>query len=449
MHCGRVRRTVVFVIRAVAVVIVIALIAGPVIIEVGLVGVVMIRAIIVRVVEVIAVPVEIAQIAFAVSIEVALLGIEKERTVVGAVGNSVAIHICVTGISGAVPIEVLLCGVGNRGAIVIVVINAVRILVLLHAISDAIQIGVRVSFVHRIVTVVVEPVAHLVSAGMGSGIEGKAVQRVDESVAVIVFVYTVGEFVSVGISESFVAKEVAVVVLAVAHFQGSGKDLRVQGIAVSQIGEGVVVVVFVADISRTVEIEIELVEVGIAGAVVQLVGHRILIVVITYAICNTVTVTVRKILVHFAVAIVVLAIALLFDRGLAIAEQLAPCAYLDPQAGAENGSHQAHVSAQLFVGLSVAIVVYAVTTLFSRSWCGAIGQPRFRALPFTLADSPQGFDVAVGGSSGHPFLACAHPRFRNALQRRETVHALGLFAHVSIRAVEGVASATAKCTGRA
>ena len=357
------------------------------------------RAAVDRVVDRVAVVIRVARIAFAVLVQVGLRRVEQGLAVVEGVRDAVAVQVVVAHITERVEIEVLLSRVGDLRAIVQAVLDAVAVLVPFDAVRDLVAVRVREPFVGETVAVVVHPVAGLGHARVRLGVERLAVVRVGGLVVVVVSVDAVGDLVKVGIDEALVNEGVAVVIGAVACLGRTRVHRRVIGGAVGLVRVEVRVVVQVAGVPGTVEVEVLLVGVAHVGAVVLVVLDAVAVLVRLEAVRRTVIVRVGEALIGRPVAVVIFAVAGLLLRFLGIACQNPVAALFGPEAHAVLVGIEALVPARVLVDLAVAVVVGSVAFLLRRAHGGAGRQSAHRAAPQSLAMPPLVLDEASGRST--------------------------------------------------
>jgi hypothetical protein len=288
--------------HAVAVQVVVTKVALGIAVQVLLRGVEEVRAVVLAVGQAVAVEVRVAEIPLAVLVGILLVRVEEAGAGIRALGHAVLVVVLVAGGPVVVLVAVELVGVGDEGAVVVEVGDLVAVLVLLAGIAGPVLVRVLlvrvggqravVAGIGRAVLVVVEVagIALLVQIRIrlaGVGEVGTVVLRVEHPVAILV--------------------EVARVAVAVAVQIGLEGVERLETV-VQRIRDAVAVQVRVAGIADVVLIQIVLLRIVHRRAVVRGIGDGVPILVGLETVGLAVLVRVRETLVGLPVAVVVLAV---------------------------------------------------------------------------------------------------------------------------------------------
>ena len=283
----------------------------------------------------VAVVVVVASVAQPVLVEIALAGVRFQRTVVVGVDHAVVVVVVVAGVAAGVAVVVQLLGIRHEGADVQGVQHPVLVVIRIDAVGQQILVQVREALVDLSVAVVVRTVTGLQHLGGDRLVQRLAVGGVRIAVVVVVRVHAVGQRVAVAVDEVLVGQVVAVVVHAVAELLGAGMDRGVQRRAVGPVRVAIVVGVGLDAVEDAVLVEIgeplvhqriavvvqavaqlrrRVVDQRVQGGAVADVGVPVAVVVRIDAVGQLVGVGVREALVEQPVAIVVQAVTGLHAR---------------------------------------------------------------------------------------------------------------------------------------
>jgi len=147
--------------------------------------------------------------------------------------------------------------------------------------------------VHLVVAVVVQAVADFDGSGMNERIQRGAVCFVRGPVVIIVLIHAVLQAICVLVRKALVHGGIAVVVRTVTYLLGSGIDKPVCRCAVEVIRHAVTILVLLTRITCAVVVQVRLPPVGHEGAVVGSVLGSVPVEVVVTDITQPVTVQVR------------------------------------------------------------------------------------------------------------------------------------------------------------
>ena len=259
--------------------------------------------------------------------------------VVTRVAHTVLVQVQLVGVGDLWTVVVAPLGVALRtraivglAGVVAVVQHHVIVVVGVDAVGERVAIQVGEALIGPPVAVVVEPIADLflgharvagshrpVHAGVGAcarptvaRVRTRDLQQPFVGLAVAVVVFAVADLLRGGL----IGLTVAVVVLVVASLVRTGMDSGVTGLAVEDIRRPVVIVVVVAGVPFQILVAVLLIRVGGGLAVVDVVQDRVVVIVRVDAVRERVAIQVREAFIGVAVAIVVHVVAGLFGLGM-------------------------------------------------------------------------------------------------------------------------------------